>query len=163
VDVARVAKFLNLDERRVQQLVQEGMPKEKRGEYDLTACAKWYIRYLQNALEKKGLAAKEKGPSEHEERIRLMRADADLKEIELARERGQLVAIPDVEKEMAEMALSVKARVLAVAPRLAPELIGEESRLMIQARIEKSLREALLQLEKWEPKKVEEEAPAPAA
>ena len=53
VDVERVAQALNLDARRVQQLVKLGMPKEGRGQYDAVKCLLWYIRYLQAALEKK--------------------------------------------------------------------------------------------------------------
>jgi phage terminase Nu1 subunit (DNA packaging protein) len=148
VDVGKVAKFLNLDERRIQQLVQEGMPREKRGQYDLTRCTHWYVRYLQSALEKTGQRSDGTNLSERDERVRLLSAEADLKEIQLAKERGQLVTIVDVEKEMSELVLTTKARVLAVPPRVAPELVGENSRVMIQARIEKSLKDALLQLEK---------------
>ena len=88
--------------------------------------------------------------SERESRLRLLRADVDLREIELARERGQLVQIDDVEKEMAALVLTTKARVMAVAPRAAPDIIGETSRVMIQAKIEKYLREALVHLDKFE-------------
>jgi hypothetical protein len=44
---------------------------------------------------------------------------------------------------------------MAIPPRLAPELVGETSRVMIQAKIEKFCREALHSLSKWEPKKHE--------
>lgn len=149
VDVTKVASALNLDERRVQQLVKEGMPREARGQYDPVKCLLWYVRYLQHALEKKSVPTLDGGfVGEREERVRLLRADADLREMELARERGLVVAIEDVEKEMSELVLSVKARVMAVAPRVAPEIIGETSRVMIQAKIEKSIKEALVQLER---------------
>jgi phage terminase Nu1 subunit (DNA packaging protein) len=47
VEVSKVAAFLNLDERRVQQLVKEGMPRESRGQYDPVKCAHFYIRFSQ--------------------------------------------------------------------------------------------------------------------
>lgn len=151
-DVDRVAQALNLDPRRVQQLVKEGMPKEARGQYDPVKCMLWYIRYLQSALEKKSLPmADGKFAGEREERVRLLRADADLREMELAKERALVVAIDDVEKEMTNLVLVTKARVMAVAPRVSPELVGETSRLMIQAKLEKALKDALLNLSKREP------------
>ena len=41
VNVERVAQALNLQKRRVQQLVKEGMPKEGRGQYDPVKCMLW--------------------------------------------------------------------------------------------------------------------------
>jgi phage terminase Nu1 subunit (DNA packaging protein) len=154
VGVKHLAEILNLTPSRIHQLVQEGLPKKLRGQYDQDQCTAFYIRYLQALVEKKAIVGEggEVLTNEREERLRLLRADADLREIELARERGQLVTIDDVEKEMSDLVLTTKARVLAVAPRLAPELLGETSRVMAQAKIEKALKEALLGLSKREQK-----------
>lgn len=147
VNAESLAVFMNLTKQRVHQLVAEGLPRKLRGKYDLDECARWYIRYLQAAIEKKKIPLEEGAyASEQVERVRNLRATADLREIELARERGQLVSIEDVEKEMSDLVLTTKARVMAVAPRLAPEILGETSRVMAQAKIEKSLRESLSHL-----------------
>ncbi len=147
VDVTKVAAALNLTPQRVQQLVHEGMPREDRGRYDAVKCMLFYIRYLQRALEKKSVPMADGGyAGEREERIRLLRADADLREIELAKERGQLVAIQDVEIAMTDLVLTTKARIIAIPPRLAPELVGEPSRVMVQAKLEKACKEALAYL-----------------
>lgn len=151
VDVGRVAQALNLHERRVQQLVKEGLPREGRGQYDAVKCMLWYVRYLQALIEKKAVSLAPSGAvyaSEREERVRLLRADADMREIELAKERSQLVAIEDVEKEMTDLVLTTKARMMAIPPRIAPELLGETSRVMIQAKLEKAFKEALSHLAK---------------
>jgi phage terminase Nu1 subunit (DNA packaging protein) len=149
----KIAQALNLSEQRVHQLVKEGLPKEGRGQYDPVKCMLWYIRYLQQALEKKAVPTLDGGfVGEREERVRLLRADADLREMELARERGLVVAIQDVEKEMTDLILTTKARVMAVAPRLAADIVGETSRVMAHAKIEKALKEALLGLSKREVK-----------
>jgi phage terminase Nu1 subunit (DNA packaging protein) len=152
VGIKQLAQFLNLTPSRIQQLVQEGLPKKLRGKYDQDVCVGWYIRYLQNLVATKAVVG-EGGAvlaNERQERLRLLSADADLTEIKVARERGQLVLIDEVEKEMADLILTTKARVLAVAPRVAPELVGETSRVMVQAKIEKALKEALVQLERVE-------------
>ena len=46
------------------------------------------------------------------------------------------------------MVLVTKARIMAIAPRVAPELVGETSRIMIQAKIECACKEALSYLAK---------------
>jgi phage terminase Nu1 subunit (DNA packaging protein) len=149
VDVGRVAQALNLDERRVQQLVKEGLPREGRGQYDPVACMLWYIRYLQKVLEKKAVPTLDGGfVGEREERVRLLRADADLREMELAKERGLVVALPDLEATLTDLVLTTKARIMAIPPRLAPELVGEMSRVMIQAKLEKACKESLAYLAK---------------
>jgi hypothetical protein len=53
VGVPPKSRALNLEVRRVQQLIHEGMPREARGQYDSIKCAAWYIRYLQRAIERK--------------------------------------------------------------------------------------------------------------
>jgi len=147
VNVMRVASALNLSEQRVQQLVKEGMPREGRGQYDPVKCMLWYIRYLQQVIQKKSVPTLDGGfVGEREERVRLLRADADLREMELAKERGQLLALPDVEAVLTDLVLTTKARIMALAPRLAPELVDETSRVMIQAKIEKACKEALAYL-----------------
>jgi phage terminase Nu1 subunit (DNA packaging protein) len=150
VDISKVASALNLTEQRVQQLVHEGLPREARGRYDPVKCMLWYIRYLQKALERKSVRLDGGFVGEREERVRLLRADADLREIELATKRSQLVAIQDVEYAMTDLVLTTKARIMAIPPRLAPELVGELSHVMIQAKLEKACKEALSYLAKAE-------------
>ena len=151
-DVGRVAQALNLTESRVHQLVKEGLPREGRGQYDAVKCMLWYIRYLQAVIEKKAVNIGDPSGAgyagEREERVRLLRADADLREIELAKERSQLVTLADVEAFHTELVLTTKARMMAIPPRIAPELVGETSRVMIQAKIEKAIKEALSNLAK---------------
>lgn len=145
--VSQLAHALNVDVRRIQQLVNEGMPKQGRGEYDGAKCMLWYIRYLQAAIKRRAIPMEgDELISEREQRVRKMRIDADLRDIELAKQRGQIVSIADVEREMSDMALTVKARIMAVPPRVAPDLLGETSRVMVQAKLEKALKEALREL-----------------
>jgi phage terminase Nu1 subunit (DNA packaging protein) len=117
VNVERVADALNLTPRRVQQLVKEGLPREKRGEYDPIKCLLWYVRYLQAQISRLSpnvdLAGGEVD-DERKERIGLLRADRELRELELARERGEFMTLVDVEKFMTDLVVMTKARILAV-------------------------------------------------
>jgi phage terminase Nu1 subunit (DNA packaging protein) len=109
----------------------------------------WYIRYLQNALEKKSVPTLDGGfVGERGERVRLLRAHADLREMELAKQRGLMVALPDFESMLTDLVQTTKGRIMAMPPRLAPELVGETSRVMIQAKLERACRESLAYLAK---------------
>ena len=147
VNVGKIASALNLTEQRVQQLVKEGLPREARGQYDPIKCLMFYIRYLQRAIEKKSMPTLDGGfVGERAERVRLLRADADLREMELAREQSQLISLSDYERTLADLVRTTTARVMAIAPRVAGEVVGETSRVMVQAKIEKACKEALGQL-----------------
>jgi phage terminase Nu1 subunit (DNA packaging protein) len=142
VPAHKLAQALNLTEQRVHQLVKEGvLRKEGRGQFDAIKCIRAYIRYLQGLLERDAVP-----PSEHQERVRLLRVQADLKEMELSKQHSQLVAIEDVEREFNDLARTTAARVMTIASRLAPELVGETSRVMIQAKLDKACRDALAHL-----------------
>jgi phage terminase Nu1 subunit (DNA packaging protein) len=149
VGISAIAARLKLTPRRVQQLVEEGLPRVTRGKYDVDHVLDWYIAKLQRELAGDG---SEPGSANYlQEQARDRAAAADLKELKLAIQRGELVAIADVEKQMGDLAASTKARLLAVPARLAPDLIGETSRVMLQAKIEKGIKEALQLLAGTEP------------
>jgi phage terminase Nu1 subunit (DNA packaging protein) len=104
VTVTRVASFLNLTQSRVAQLVKEGMPKETRGQYDPIKCAVWYIRDLQTAIERRTTPTLDEGSAaERGTRVRLLRADADLRELELAKQRNHIVTVADANKTITEL------------------------------------------------------------
>lgn len=147
VEIEQLMQALNVSEVHVGRLAKEGMPKEGRGKYDLGKCMLWYIRYLQAALKRRSGAADETGRTEQRERLRLLSAEAELKELELARERGEFAAITDFEKVITQLVVTTKARILAIPSRLAPQLVGED-RLEIESRLEKELKETLSTLSK---------------
>ncbi len=147
VDVAKVSQACNITIQRVGQLVAEGMPKEGRGKYDLGKCMIWYIRYLQKALERRAVPTPDGNYTQMGDvKVRSVLADAEMKELELAKARGQLVPLLEVEAKWSEIVLAAKARILTTPARIAAELVGETSRNLIQAKIEKALKEAMAQL-----------------
>lgn len=123
----QIANALNLTKRRVEQLVHEGLPREERGKYDLGKCMLWYIRYLQTALEKKGVAGLTDGEGAAQikvERARLLKADASLREIELATKRGQVIEIEFAGKLWDDATIRARARLLGSINKNAPQLVG---------------------------------------
>ena len=102
----------------------------------------WYIRYLQAALRRRSRVTDETGADEQHERLRLLSAEAELKELELAREWRELIALPDFEKTLADLVVTTKTHILAIPSQLAPQLVGED-RLEIESRLENELKESL--------------------
>jgi phage terminase Nu1 subunit (DNA packaging protein) len=147
VGPADVARLFEVDVSYIHQLAKEGMPQVKRGQYELGACMLWYIKYLQKKLKARRPEGDQRANTERDERLKLLQAEAELKQLELARERGEFAAIADFEKSITEMVVATKARILALPSRLAPQLVGED-RLVIETRLEKELKDTLATLSK---------------
>src|ERR1043166_7660579 len=96
--VEKIATEFGLTTARVHQLVELGMPKESRGRYDVMKCYRWYVQYLRKCLEQKAAPMNDGSYSgERVERIRLLKANAELREMELAVKRGELLTVAEVE------------------------------------------------------------------
>ena len=92
--LAVIARLLDLSERRVQQLSREGViPKAERGRYDLVGAVRGYVAYLRDLAVK----AQSGAPDFGVERARLIKAKADLAEMEADGRRGELLPADAVE------------------------------------------------------------------
>ena len=143
VGINAIAERLKITPRRVQQLVGEGLPRLARGRYDVDQVLDWYIARLEKQIA--GGSDEEGSITYNKERARDRAAAADLKEIELARQRRMLVAIPDMEKAMTDLVVATKAAILAVPGRISLSLVGSEAPV-IHERLERELEEALSKL-----------------
>jgi phage terminase Nu1 subunit (DNA packaging protein) len=143
VSTEKLAAHFKLSPRRIQQLVKLGMPKMSHGKFDHIEAAKFYIRFLQNALENTGAAVGD-GSLElfRSQKARSLTASAALKELEYAKRSAELVTVAEAESVKAEFARIVRARFADVPIRLAGQLVGQGSRTMIQAIVERELHSA---------------------
>jgi hypothetical protein len=66
--------------------------------------------------------------------------------MELAEARSTLIALAHVQTAYVDLVLTTNAHVLAIPARIVPELIGETSHAIIQAKIEEACKEALSRL-----------------
>ena len=108
-----VAQYLDLSERRVRQLRDEGVIQEARpGLYDLQPTVARYIQYL-------GGAGKE---NLNEERRRLTAAKREAAEMDNEQRRGDLHSTADFEKGIKTMLLNVRSRFLIIPAKLSPSL-----------------------------------------
>jgi phage terminase Nu1 subunit (DNA packaging protein) len=135
-----IAKLLDLSERRVQQLSREGViPKATRGQYDLIGSVRGYVRYLRDQAAKAQAGA----PDYASERARLIRARADLAEIEADEKRRSVLAAEDVEEAWIAVLALLRTRILALPDRLAPivhlQTTVADTRSLIRAAIREVL------------------------
>lgn len=141
--VAVIARFLNLTERRVQQLAREGiLPKPDKGKYDLVRCVQTYVRYLQERAYGSGVTAQDT----HIERARLIKAQADKTELEVATMRNQLVAIDTVETDWLQHISACRMRLLALPTKTAFQIAVMTEPAEIERFLKRAIYEALTEL-----------------
>jgi hypothetical protein len=141
-----LGKIFECESSYIHKLAKDGMPQESRGKYDLGNCMLWYIKYLKNKLKSRRMISHDvHGETERDVRLRLLSAEAELKQLELERERGLFAAVEDFEKAIMQIVVITKARILAIPSRLAAQLVGED-RLQIETRLDKELKATLTTL-----------------
>lgn len=146
VDVNAVAKALNITPRRVQQLKKEGLPSAGRGQYELGPCMAWYIRFLQQALEKRGPNVSEDSSDLVNERVKLTREQREKIALENEIRRGQLADMEQVRMAWGDHITRAKARILAMPSKLSPLLVNVADTNVIQQRIKSECYAALTEL-----------------
>jgi phage terminase Nu1 subunit (DNA packaging protein) len=139
--VAAIAQLLKLGERRVQQLVKDGiLPRPSKGVYDPIACVHGYIDYL------KRLAAGSGELSLSEERTRLTKFQADLAELQLRKASGKLIESKRAAQVWGEIVTAIRQRLLGLASRLAPQVATSQSIPDIKERLDAAIGEVLNEL-----------------
>lgn len=130
-----VAQHLNLSERRVRQLRDEDVIREKRpGLYDLVDTMSRYIKYI-GAGSKTDL---------NDERAKLTRAKREAAEMENRVRKGELMKVGEVEKAYSAMLMNFRSRILALPQKLAPAVASlDGDKQQIQDRIQVELEEVL--------------------
>jgi len=122
--LAVIARLLDLTERRVQQLARDGVippsaqQGPERGRYDPVGAVRGYVRFLREQAARAQSGVADFGA----ERARLIRAKADRAEMEAARMRDELIPAPDIAEAWTEMVASMRARLLALPDKIAPQL-----------------------------------------
>lgn len=145
--VSTIAKLFGISERRVQQLAQEGMiPKPEKNQYELVGCVRSYINYLQQRAFGKGI-----GPQDtHLERARLLKAQADMAELDLAEKLGELVSVERVEADWLAMVSACRAKLLSIPTKSAYQVSNLKDTHEIEKFLKRTIHEALSELANYE-------------
>lgn len=149
VSVEVLARACNLTPRRIQQLVQEGMPREDRGAYDLGVCMSWYIRFLQEELAKRGPGAQAGVEMEQmrAQKRRLVELQADEKELDLQQARRKLIPIKHSLRLLERVLDRLRAQILNMPGKYAGRVVGVMTMPEAQARLEAISDDLLLDLQ----------------
>ncbi len=110
-----IASWLDLSERRIRQLRDEGVLAEtKPGLYELRPTVARYISYL-----RKG------GNDLNDERAKLTRAKREAVEMENDLRKGRLHETADIEKGLQSVLLNIRSRFLSMPAKLSPSLAAQ--------------------------------------
>lgn len=138
--VQRIASLLDLTPRYITKLVKEkGFPRIAPGKYDDDSSVRWYVRFQRKRIEELERGSE----SEQRARARLHSALADIKQMDLAERRRQLVSIPDVIREIERILVAMRAKILSIPKKAAPRLVGKKKPSQIEALLEKYVHEVL--------------------
>lgn len=142
--LAEVGAHLQMDMRTVKNLVDKGViTKQDRAQYDLETVRKEYILHIREVAAGR---AKVGDLDLQAERARLAKEQADAKEMENAIERGELVYIEDVAKQVEGQMTKVRTKMLAIPTKYAPELHTLATAREVQLTLEEAITEALNEL-----------------
>lgn len=138
-----IAKLLDLTPRRVNQLAAEGViPKADRGRYELVPVVRAYVRYLRE----KAVKGDTHGDDYSTHRTRLIKARADVMEMERAQMEASLIPAHDVQDAWTEVMAACRAKLLSIPTKTAPEAFAAKDLNDIKAILKDSIHEALAEL-----------------
>jgi len=144
--------------RAITRLIQMGMPVVQYGEKgkqwrfkkdDVVAWHKVNVEGISPdadtpTISNGGLDSKLAGTATYEQaRTRKMNAEAEIKEIQLAKERGDAVSINDVKKEWEKLIGSLRSKLLGIPVKVAPQVEGCEDMQEVESIITGYIRDAL--------------------
>jgi len=142
VSFDQAADFLNMSKSSFYRLIESGViPKSDDGKYTLSEVVEAYWR---NQFDSEGLKAAQ---------TRLVTAQAELKEAELAEQRGELHRASAIAKVWTDNVINAKIRFLAIPNKLAPVLVGHDVKT-IQKKLEDEIKEALIELADYDGEKI---------
>jgi len=138
-----IARLLDLTEARVGQLWKDGIiskPKE-RGQYPATVIPE-YIKWLRN----KAFGSDISAGDTNKERARLLKNQADEKEMIVAEMRANLIPKEQVDTAWAEITGAMRAKMLAIPGKCAHEVVTAKDYKEANGILKKSVDEALTEL-----------------
>lgn len=154
--MTEVAAHLHMDLQTLRKLIDRGViTKQERGSYDPEVVRKEYILHIREVAAGRFKAGE---LDLQAERARLAKEQADAKEMENAVERGDLVYIEDVAKQVEGQMTKVRTKLLAIPTKFAPELHAMATAREVQLALEQAITEALHELVGYNPQSAGEEA-----
>jgi hypothetical protein len=137
-----LATWLGVTPRWVNELVRKGdLPRPLSGGFNAKAAVQAYCKFLRDRS-----VGNNSGTGDGDHKMRLIKARADLAEMEAAQLAGQLIRSELAETVWSEASARVRQRMLSVAPKAAPVVAVETSAEVCHEAIEAFVHEALAEL-----------------
>lgn len=143
---AQAATLVGLTYRRFSQLLDTDLPppRGENGKYRSDAMGEWLAEYTRRKV--LGNPKNVDALDPVRERARKDREMADRYELENKVRRGELIEAGIVKVAAMEVVMRVKSRMLRLPAAIAPLVIGEEDRVVVQQTIDDGVRDALTEL-----------------
>ena len=143
VPVGSLCRVLNIGDRRVQQLVKEGvLTKEERGRYPFLTNIKNYVLYLQARVDGNATGVIDLADA----RKRKLQAEAMLSELELQTAQGNTISVADHGDTIGKLGDTLKGRLLVMPSKLAPALALETKQSLCKQIVEDEIRSCLTEI-----------------
>ncbi|BAQ11459.1 phage DNA packaging protein [Bacillus sp. OxB-1] len=150
VNTSAIAKMFNLTERRVRQLVEEGViARVGYGRFDLIDTVGKYVTFLKLASE--GLDENDVAESLDYEKWLHEKAKREKAEIELAHIKNEMHRSEEVEKVLNHMVMAFRSKMLSLPTKVALMLVNKDDPKYIEAILEQNIHEALGELATYDP------------
>ncbi|AVK86006.1 hypothetical protein C3943_22170 [Lysinibacillus sp. B2A1] len=150
VNTKAIAKMFNLTERRVRQLVEEGViSRVAHGRFDLIDTVSKYVTFLKLSFD--GIDENDVAESLDYEKWLHEKAKREKAEIELAHIKKEMHRSEEVEKILNHMVMAFRSKMLSLPTKVAPRLINRDDPKLIEALLEENIHEALHELASYDP------------
>ena len=150
VNQTELAECLGVTPRRVRDMIQEGFFQFKDGrKYNLAPCIKEYIAYKLKPANSDGEVDLDKEKAEHE------RAKKEISQLKLRKMKGEVHEAVYVELYWNEMLLNFANKLETIPSKIAVQVVGETDVQRIIKLLDDSIEEALNELSKYDPTKIE--------
>jgi len=158
LDTETVADLLGVTPRQVRNwAINKGLPfkDDPRGRrFKWREALEWYIVYRTEKDGSRGSQPPAPDPESNEEQTESLEqattrktiAEANLKELELATKRGQVVAIADAQRAIEVVSKNVQQKLLSVPAKLTGRLMGVADRNRIHAILEVEMKQQCTEL-----------------
>ncbi len=150
VTTSDLAKILGLTDRRIRQLVQEGiLTQVTRGNFRLPEVVQAYTKYIQS-----GGPANNTGLNFKDEKTLLTKAQREKTEIELNLIKQIVHRGEDIKAALLPVLSSLKSRLLSVPMKASVQLLNKTDVTEIQIVIRREIFEALREIANFDPEKL---------
>ena len=142
VAIGALGRVINLSDRRIQQLVKEGvLERHEKGRYPFLSNVKAYVVYLQQRADGGGTVI-----DLEDARKRKLGAEARLAEIELKKAEEQIISVDSHAEVIGKIGDLVRGRLTAIPSKTAPSLALEQKQVVCKEIVEHEIRECLSEL-----------------